>query len=131
MVKWAALSSVIKMSDDDASWLFPGKSYSEIAATFLNMGVHVVVFTKGADGIEGFTKHGAVSVPGVKVNVVDTVGAGDTVGAILVEAVVSYGANNLHGELLEKTLNRAAQAAAITCSRKGANPPYKSELESC
>ena len=95
------------------------------------MGVQLVVFTKGADGIEGFTKHGAVSVPGVKITVVDTVGAGDTVGAVLVEGVVSYGVSNLHGDVLEKVLTRAAEAAAVTCSRKGANPPYKSELESC
>mgnify|MGYP006268273353 CR=1 FL=1 len=131
VVKWAALSDVVKLSDDDASWLFPEKSHEDIARTFLAMGVKLVVITLGADGIVGFTPHGSVRVPGVKVNVVDTVGAGDTVGAILVEAIVAYGLDNLHGDILEKTLHRAAQAAAITCSRAGAKPPTKAELDAC
>jgi fructokinase len=131
VVKWAALASVVKLSDDDATWLFPDKSFEEVAKLFLNMGVHVVVFTLGADGLIGFTSHGSVSVPGVKVDVVDTVGAGDTVGAILVEAMIGYGVLNLHGEQLRETLKRAAHAAAITCSRAGAKPPMKAELNEC
>jgi fructokinase len=53
------------------------------------------------------------------------------VGAILVEAICAYGIHNLHGDQLESTLKRAAQAAAITCSRAGAKPPMKAELEEC
>ncbi len=131
VIKWAAISSVVKMSDDDATWLFPEKSLDAIAQTFLAMGVEIVVITLGAKGIVGFTSRGKVSVPGVKVDVVDTVGAGDTVGAILVEAIVAYGIYNLHGEQLEISLKRAAQAAAITCSRAGAKPPTKAELDEC
>lgn len=131
VIKWAAISSVMKMSDDDATWLFPEKSLDAIAQTFLAMGVEIVVITLGAKGIVGFTSRGKVSVPGVKVDVVDTVGAGDTVGAILVEAIVAYGIHNLHGEQLEISLKRAAQAAAITCSRAGAKPPTKAELDEC
>jgi len=131
VVKWAALSDVVKLSDDDASWLFPDKSHEEVARTFIAMGVKLVVITLGADGIVGFTSKGSVRVPGVKVVVADTVGAGDTVGAILVEAIVGYGLDNIHGDILEKTLNRAAQAAAITCSRVGCKPPTKAELDEC
>ena len=76
------------------------------------MGVELVVITRGADGLVGYTNRGEVNVPGVKVNVVDTVGAGDTVGAILVEAVIAFGIHNLHDEQLELTLKRAAEAAA-------------------
>jgi len=127
--KWATISSVIKMSDDDLAWLYPEMDFRSAAENFINEKTQLVVITKGASGLDGFTEDGEVSVPGVKVEVVDTVGAGDTVGAILVEAIVKYGLDNLVGATLERTLNRAAAAAAITCSRAGANPPTLKELE--
>jgi fructokinase len=127
--KWATISSVIKMSDDDLAWLHPEMDFRSAAENFINEKTQLVVITKGASGLDGFTEDGEVSVPGVKVDVVDTVGAGDTVGAILVEAIVKYGLDNLVGATLESTLNRAAAAAAITCSRAGANPPTLKELE--
>ncbi len=80
-------------------------------------------------GLVGFTADGDVGVPGVKVEVADTVGAGDTVGAIIVEAMIEKGILNLTGDTLKAVLNRATAAAAITCSRKGAQPPYKHELK--
>ncbi len=131
VIKWAALAKVVKLSEDDSQWLFPEKSFGEVAKTFLAMGVELVVFTLGADGLIGFTDRSEVRVPGVKVDVSDTVGAGDTVGAVLVEAIVAFGIHNIQGEQLESTLKRAAQAAAITCSRAGANPPSKAELDEC
>jgi len=127
--KWATISSVIKMSDDDLSWLYPEMDFRSAAENFINEKTQLVVITKGASGLTGFTEDGEVSVPGVKVEVVDTVGAGDTVGAILVEAIVKYGIDNLVGTTLESALKRAAAAAAITCSRAGANPPTLKELE--
>ena len=127
--KWATISSVIKMSDDDLAWLYPEMDFRSAAENFISEKTQLVVITKGASGLAGFTEDGEVSVPGVKVEVVDTVGAGDTVGAILVEAIVKYGLDNLVGATLESTLNRAAAAAAITCSRAGANPPTLKELE--
>jgi len=127
--KWATISSVIKMSEDDLAWLHPEMDFRSAAENFINEKTQLIVITKGASGLDGFTEDGEVSVPGVKVDVVDTVGAGDTVGAILVEAIVKYGLDNLVGATLESTLNRAAAAAAITCSRAGANPPTLKELE--
>ena len=126
--KWAALSAVIKVSDDDLAWLFPGQSIDDVANRWINDGVFLVVVTRGADGVVGYTADGRVEVPGVKVDVVDTVGAGDTVGAIVVEAMLAHGLIELRGDLLRSGLTRAASAAAITCSRKGAQPPYKHEL---
>ena len=127
--KWAAISSVIKVSDDDLEWLFPGKSIEEIATRWVADGAALVVVTRGADGIIGFTSDGAVEVAGAKIVVADTVGAGDTVGAIVVEAMVEKGIMALTGDSLRETLARAAKAAGITCSRKGAEPPYKHELK--
>ena len=126
--KWAALSAVIKVSDDDLAWLFPDVSIDDVANRWINDGVFLVVVTRGANGIVGFTEDGRVEVPGVKVDVVDTVGAGDTVGAIVVEAMIEDGLIELRGDRLQEVLSRAAHAAAITCSRQGAQPPYKHEL---
>lgn len=127
--KWAAISSIIKLSDDDVKWLYRDESFESVAQRWIAQGASVVVITRGLDGLIGFSSAGSVEVPGVKVEVADTVGAGDTVGAILVEAMVEKGLENLTGEVLKATLHRAAVAAGITCSRKGAQPPYKHELK--
>ena len=127
--KWAAISSVIKLSDDDMKWLYPDQSFESLVQRWIAQGASVVVITRGSDGLIGFSSAGSVEVPGVKIEVADTVGAGDTVGAILVEAMVEKGLENLTGEVLKATLHRAAVAAGITCSRKGAQPPYKHELK--
>lgn len=127
--KWVAISSVIKVSDDDLVWLYPGQELSDIASRWVNDGVALVVVTHGAQGLVGYTANGAIKVDGVKIDVADTVGAGDTVGAIIVEAMVEKGIMTLISEELEATLRRAAIAAGITCSRKGAQPPYKHELK--
>jgi fructokinase len=127
--KWAALSSVIKVSDDDMAWLYPGQKYEDVAKRWINDGAALVVVTRGSQGIIGFTADGAVEVDGAKITVADTVGAGDTVGAIIVEAMIEKGILALTGDILKATLHRAAVAAGITCSRKGAQPPYKHELK--
>lgn len=122
--RWAKISKIVKMSHEDLQFL----GYRN-GAEILELGPELVVVTKGAEGIDGITGEGVVSVPGVKVEVVDTVGAGDTVGAIVVEGLVRYGFAGLKGENLFGVLKRAARAAAITCSRAGANPPTLLELE--
>ena len=126
--KWVKISSVVKFSEDDIAALYPHEDPIEIAKICLEKGVQLVVITRGANGLVGVTADGVVEVPGVKVIVVDTVGAGDTVGAIIVEAVVQRGILNLTGSNLKEVLHRAAVAAAITCSRAGAQPPRAFEL---
>ena len=128
IAKWAALSAVIKVSEDDLSWLYPEQDQITIAEKWIAGGTDLVIITKGSYGIIGVTKDDVVSVPGVKVEVVDTVGAGDTVGAIVVEAIVERGLSVITGEVLREVLVRATKAAAITCSRAGANPPTKAEI---
>ena len=126
--KWIGISSVVKLSDDDFEWLYPGKSPESIANQWLQGGVALVVMTRGADGLIGYTSDGVVEVAGEKVNVVDTVGAGDTVGAIIVQGLITDGLLNMRGSVLKDVLHRAAVAAAITCSRAGAQPPYAHEI---
>jgi fructokinase len=127
--RWVAISSVVKVSDDDLAWLYPDQQYADVARRWISDGAALVVVTRGADGLVGFTADGSVEVPGVKVDVADTVGAGDTVGAIIVEAMIEKGILSLTGDALKAVLSRAAVAAGITCSRKGAQPPYKHELK--
>ena len=129
VLRWVSLADVVKLSLDDLNWLFPGKSVDDVAKEFIGIGVKIVVLTLGDAGIVAITKDERLSVAAVKTNVVDTVGAGDTVGAILVEAIIKYGLEKLTGQLLTDTLNRAAAAAAITISRAGANPPTQAELD--
>jgi fructokinase len=126
--KWVAISAAVKVSDDDLYWLYPGQEIESIVNRWLADGVALVVVTYGDKGLTGYSLAGSVAVEAVKVEVVDTVGAGDTVGAVLVEAIVEKGLSNLTGDLLRQTLMRAAKAAAITCSRTGAKPPSKMEI---
>ena len=126
--KWVAISSAIKVSDDDLHWLYLDQSIETVVNRWLSDGVALVVVTFGANGLSGFTNEEKIDVSAVKVDVVDTVGAGDTVGAVLVEAIIEKGLANLNGEVLKSTLSRAAKAAAITCSRSGAKPPSKLEI---
>ncbi len=127
--KWVAISSAVKVSDEDLNWLYPGKVIYEIANKWLEVGVELVVVTLGEKGITAYRKNEQISVDAVKVVVADTVGAGDTVGAVLVEAIINNGLDKLTGEVLKTMLNRAVKAAAITVSRTGANPPSKEEID--
>jgi fructokinase len=126
--KWVAISACVKVSNDDLYWLYPDEKIESVVNRWLSDGVALVVVTYGAKGITGYTSSGSVAVDAVKVEVVDTVGAGDTVGAVLVEAIIEKGLSNLTGDLLRNALARAVKAAAITCSRTGARPPSKMEL---
>ena len=126
--QWAAISSVIKLSDDDISWLYPDESMDQVAKRWIAAGSSLVVVTRGAQGIIGYTEHGYEEVEGAKVTVVDTVGAGDTVGAILVEGIIKHSVIGLQGQVLNAVLHRAAIAAGITVSRAGAQPPRLHEL---
>ena len=126
--KWVEISSVIKLSDDDISWLYPQESMDEVAQRWIANGASLVVITRGAKGIIGYTEHGFEEVDSAKVTVVDTVGAGDTVGAILVEGIVTHSVDGLQGQVLNAVLHRAAIAAGITVSRAGAQPPRLHEL---
>jgi fructokinase len=126
--KWVGISSVVKLSDDDLAWLYPTESMDEVAQRWITGGASLVVVTRGAKGIIGYTEHGFEEVEGAKVSAVDTVGAGDTVGAIVVEGIIKHSVSGLQGQVLKAVLHRAAIAAGITVSRAGAQPPRLHEL---
>ncbi|MCQ9181861.1 carbohydrate kinase [Streptomyces sp. IBSBF 2953] len=128
---WLPSVSLLKLSEEDAAWL--GGTPHE----WLSAGPSAVVITQGGAGLTAFTRDGAVySVPGERVDVVDTIGAGDTVNAALLHGLrlrdaLSPGASAALGATgWQQLLRFAAHAAAITCSRAGAEPPYAAELGS-
>jgi fructokinase len=127
--RWVSISSAIKVSDEDIKWLYPSLDVEQVVNDWLIKGPSLIVVTYGDKGLTGHRKGEMFSVDAVKVKVADTVGAGDTVGAVLVEAIVKDGLDSLTGSRLESMLKRAAKAAAITVSRVGANPPTSEELE--
>ncbi|NBM16989.1 carbohydrate kinase [Streptomyces sp. GC420] len=126
---WLPHVTLLKLSEEDAAWLGGGPE------EWLAAGPSAVVVTHGGDGLSVRTRNGAgFSVPGERVDVVDTIGAGDTVNAALLHRLaqrdaLSAGAlGALDGEGWRDILGFAARAAAVTCSRAGAEPPYASEL---
>ncbi len=129
---WLPAVDILKVSEDDSHWLGQGADGTTVD-DWLRFGVTAVVMTRGGDGISVFTAGGEVTVPGVEVDVVDTIGAGDTVhGALLhfmqKETIVTSGAlSDMGEEDWERALKFAARAAAVTVSRPGADPPWASE----
>jgi fructokinase len=127
--RWVSISSAIKVSEEDIRWLYPSLEIEQVVNNWLAKGPSLIVVTYGDKGLAGYRVGEKVFVDAVVVVVADTVGAGDTVGAILVEAIVKDGLDTLSGVKLEMMLKRAAKAAAITVSRSGANPPTLKEIE--
>lgn len=130
--RWIEISDVVKLSDDDLHWLYPEvqgiEGATEVAKRFVSGRPSLIVVTRGVEGMVGVTESEVITVSSVRVDVVDTVGAGDTVGAIVVEGLMKYGLDELVKSRLREVLERASKAAAITCSRAGARPPTALEL---
>ncbi|SFN77569.1 fructokinase [Pseudonocardia ammonioxydans] len=132
------LADVVKVSEEDLAWLHPGRKPGDIVGEWLELGPAVVVVTLGADGVLAGTASGLHSVlPGRPIDVVDTVGAGDSFSAALLAGLHRRGLlgaaaredlYRIDRESLDGVLGEAVTAAAITCSRHGADPPTRAEL---
>ncbi|PYI66913.1 carbohydrate kinase [Arthrobacter livingstonensis] len=140
--KFVRLSDVVKASDEDLAWLYPGTDPKESARRWLAMGgtegPAVVIVTQGGDGPWAVCAAGEAACEVPPTEVVDTVGAGDSFMAALLAALVDReldGAQRrdtlraITREQLEELIRYAARAAAITVSRAGANPPTRAELQ--
>ncbi|MFF5992923.1 carbohydrate kinase family protein [Prauserella flavalba] len=129
---WLPYVRLLKLSVDDAEWLAEGAGVLEAAKGWLDAGVEAVVLTKGGDGLSVVTADGEVaSAPTVPVDVVDTIGAGDTVQGALLAWLVQQDTRRpsaLDPADWQQALGYAARAAAITVSRSGAEPPTADEL---
>lgn len=135
-IAWMApRTDVLKVSDEDLGLLYPGVPHAELAATWQAAGVAAVVVTRGAEGARAYLDGGELAVAPVPVSVVDTVGAGDTFQAALLTALAERDAlapgalRALPHAAWAEVLGFAARAAAITCSRRGADLPRRAELD--
>lgn len=135
--RFVALSDIVKASDEDLAWLYPGKEPTDVMTAWLTLGAGLVVVTCGGQGSLAATASTQVREEAASVDVVDTVGAGDSFMAALLAGLQGCGALGtadrtrlaaLDHRTLRQLLAFASAAAAITCSRAGANPPSLSEM---
>lgn len=135
--RFVALSDVVRASDSDLQWLYPERSVEDSVQAWLALGPAVVIATYGSGGSRGVVAAGVAEAKAPLVDVADTVGAGDSYMSALLSALVDrelVGAARreaLHaltpGQLRD-VLEYATQAAAVTVSRPGANPPRRDEI---
>lgn len=122
-------TEVVKLSDEDALWLYPRLSLEDISQHILDLGAGLVAVTMGAKGSLLTTAGAQVAVPPVTAEVADTIGAGDSYMSALICGLLMRGADGLAPSVLESLGRMASRAAAITVSRPGANPPTAEELQ--
>lgn len=125
----AALAHVVKLSDEDAQWLYPETNLDRVLRRILELGPVLAVATAGAHGSILCTADQVVRVPAAPVDVADTIGAGDSFMSALLEGLVARTPADLSELDLAALGHRASAAAAITVSRPGADPPSRSELD--
>jgi fructokinase len=137
--KFVRLSDLVRASEEDLHWLYPERPPEDTAHAWLALGPAVVVVTHGAGGPWAVARSGTVETGTPDVDVVDTVGAGDSFSAALIGALVDRGLagsgwrerlRDIGRVQLQEILEYATRAAAITVSRSGANPPSREELGS-
>lgn len=130
------LADVVKASDEDLAWLYPGEAFEDVLRSWAHGGPAVVVGTRGADGALLLARDLALDVPGRQVDVVDTIGAGDAFMGGLIHGLVTAGLDGADrrehlratgAPVLEGILDLAVGIAAATVARPGANPPWSVE----
>lgn len=133
-----ALSDVVKASDEDLEWLYPGEDPVRAAERWLASGPAVVLVTRGGDGAFAALRQGPVAVDALPAEVVDTVGAGDAFMSGTLHALAAHGLLGPSGRQRLRALDRAtvtdvlrhaSASAAVTVARAGANPPDAAELD--
>ena len=132
----ASAADVVKLSDDDAAWIYPELHLEHVLERLLGLGPRLVAITMGRAGAIAASADGRAQVPAVPVTVADTVGAGDSFGAALLatlierEAIGPNATRRLDDSLIREAVAHAVTASAITCTRIGAVPPSRAEVDS-
>lgn len=130
-----SIAHLVKVSDEDLGLLYPAETPEQVAARWLAQGAALVAVTRGSHGASAWTRAAQADVPSPETKVIDTVGAGDTFQAALLTWLDEHGAltpealSNLDAASLDTLLRFAARAAAITCSRRGADMPRRADLD--
>jgi fructokinase len=133
--RWLGHTDIYKGSDEDFAWVWPEREPEVTARALVAAGVTAVVLTRGADGLSIFTSEGETAVSAPAVQVVDTVGAGDTIVGTILASLDEFGVTTsavlgeVRSEQWAEIGRRAVVAAGITCSRAGADPPYRHETD--
>ncbi|MGY4544183.1 fructokinase [Arthrobacter sp. UYNi723] len=122
------LTDVVKLSDEDAHWLYPGKNLDDTATHLLGLGAGLAVITKGSQGSLLATPAARLAIPAVTSRVADTIGAGDSYMAALILGLLTRGTDGLAPAVPEQAGRTVAMVAAITLRRPGTNPPTLVEL---
>jgi len=129
-----AMADIVKLSDEDLAWLSGEGDPETQARAVLDRGPAIVIVSRGKDGATAYTGDRKIPLPAPLVEVVDTVGAGDTfnagflAGLTRLDRLDKPGLGKLDDDTLRQALTLGAAVAAITVSRAGANPPWASEL---
>lgn len=132
------LADVVKLSDADLAWLAPATPPAAFVRHLVAAGTAVAVVTQGAAGAVAACAAGIIEVPAFPVDVVDTVGAGDAYMSALLAglhdrhllgAPARADLRAVDADTLVSVLTEAARAAAITCGRRGSDPPTRADLE--
>jgi len=133
-----ALSDVVKVSDEDLRWLYPDRPDEDVAQAWLASGPALVVVTRGGAGVYAVSAGLELHRRAVPIDLVDTVGAGDSFTSGLLDGLhradlVGGARRDALAAIDEATLvsvvDAAALIAAITCSRPGADPPTRAEVD--
>ena len=130
--QWLDLASIVKVSSQDLEWLYPDRAFDDVAAEWLEHNLDALLITDGEEGIKLYRKNQeTLYAPSVKVEVKDTVGAGDTFTANLMNRLLNLdkAMSNVSDDEWMGVMNFAAHAAALNCMQDGANPPTLSEVE--
>lgn len=125
----ASAADVVRLSDEDAAWLYPGRQPEEVLTDIAARGPRLVVLTRGSRSTLALGPEGIVEMPVWATDVADTIGAGDAYMAALIASAVEDPLLFTSEAAVERALRRAAVAAGITVSRVGADPPTRAELE--
>lgn len=127
-----ARASIVKLSSEDLAWIWPGHTADQVARQLLAGGARLVLTTHGAGGAIAHTAHHRLSAAAAPVTVADSIGAGDSFNAGILDALQRAGAlagADAPGEqALAAALAHATRVAAVTVSRPGADPPWAREL---
>lgn len=125
----AASADLVKLSDEDAAWLYPGLDAEAVLRQVVAYGPRLAVMTRGGEGALGLGPGGVTAVDALPVTVADTIGAGDAYMASLVSSALDDPAIFEDADAFAAALRRAAVTAGITVSRSGANPPTRAEVD--
>jgi len=134
MERLFGVASIVRLSDEDLDFVRPGLSAEDFAADLLAGSAALVVVTRGKEGSEAFARNCRVKVRAPQIEVVDTVGAGDTlIGSLLAwlcghDISTRKALASIDRDALHSLMTFATHAAALNCTRNGCNPPTREEI---